>query len=170
MSFQFSKLNLYQRTHEVPQTGLQTSYANYDDWYYQKGWKTDLGRFTVKPNTVFDKATGLMWKKDFTGSGRKTWAAALAYAKASTLDGYTDWRIPNIKELFTIFDFSFPDIAGERQTFYSVFTPQRAYEEYWSSTTYILDTTKAAEVNGITISFHDKADSTPFTLLVRGGV
>ncbi len=54
--------------------------------------------------TVTDLNTGLMWQKkpDFV---KRTMAEAEAYAKSLTLAGYVDWRLPTIKELFSIADF-----------------------------------------------------------------
>ncbi len=55
--------------------------------------------------TISDLATGLMWSKDDNGSGVE-WIEALPYAESSTLAGYSDWRLPNIKELQSIVDYS----------------------------------------------------------------
>ena len=62
--------------------------------------------------TVTDTRTGLMWKRCVegvsgatcqTGSARTfTWANALAHAEASTFANYTDWRLPNVKELSSL--------------------------------------------------------------------
>ena len=62
--------------------------------------------------TVTDARTGLMWKQCTeglsgaacqTGSAQTfTWADALARAEASTFAGYTDWRLPNVKELSSL--------------------------------------------------------------------
>lgn len=56
-------------------------------------------------NTVTDQATGLMWQKDDSGMGMD-WEAALAYAGNSRLAGYDDWRLPNVKELQSIVDYT----------------------------------------------------------------
>lgn len=55
--------------------------------------------------TVTDDATGLMWSKADSGYGMD-WKAALEYAESAELAGYTDWRLPNIKELQSIVDYS----------------------------------------------------------------
>ncbi|OFX19127.1 MAG: hypothetical protein A2041_15255, partial [Bacteroidetes bacterium GWA2_31_9b] len=55
--------------------------------------------------TVTDNATGLMWQKADDGTSRD-WQGALEYAENLTLVGYTDWRLPNIKELQSIVDYS----------------------------------------------------------------
>ncbi|UPW19955.1 DUF1566 domain-containing protein [Agarivorans sp. TSD2052] len=55
--------------------------------------------------TITDRATGLMWAQQDSGYGMN-WQEALAYATDSTLASYTDWRVPNIKELHSIVDYT----------------------------------------------------------------
>ncbi len=55
--------------------------------------------------TISDLATGLMWAKDDNGKGIE-WVDALPYAEGATLAGYNDWRLPNVKELQSIVDYS----------------------------------------------------------------
>lgn len=63
--------------------------------------------------TVTDTRTGLMWKQCPEGqtyaggscSGSSTpmnWVAALTLAKNASFAGYSDWRLPNIKELHSL--------------------------------------------------------------------
>ncbi len=61
--------------------------------------------------TISDRATGLIWAQNDSGEAMN-WEAALAYAEASTYAGYADWRLPNVKELQSIADYSgvFPAI------------------------------------------------------------
>jgi len=73
---------------------------------------TPASRFTVHGDgTVSDQQTGLMWKQCAEGqsgagctgtAATYTWQAALDLAAASGFAGYTDWRLPNIKELSSI--------------------------------------------------------------------
>ncbi|WED24633.1 DUF1566 domain-containing protein [Vibrio sp. JC009] len=51
--------------------------------------------------TVTDKATGLMWQASDDGV-RRNWQDSLAYAENAELAGYSDWRMPNAKELQSI--------------------------------------------------------------------
>ena len=61
--------------------------------------------------TITDNVTGLMWQKspDFNGDGeidyfdKKTYSDALSDADSFTLAGYDDWRLPTIKELYSLF-------------------------------------------------------------------
>ena len=62
--------------------------------------------------TVTDHATGLMWSQADSGEGL-LWADALAYAENSELAGYDDWRLPNIKELQSIVDYSYSPTATD---------------------------------------------------------
>ena len=87
--------------------------------------------------TITDNATGLMWEQDDNGEGLN-WEAALAYAEASTYAGYDDWRLPNIKELQSMADYSgiFPAIGSVFNA--SGLTNEAGnadYPYYWSGTT-----------------------------------
>lgn len=55
--------------------------------------------------TITDNATGLMWMQNDDGSGM-LWEDALSYAEDFSYAGYTDWRLPNVKELQSIIDYS----------------------------------------------------------------
>ncbi len=54
--------------------------------------------------TVIDLNTGLMWQKN-TGD-KMTWEEAALGAKSFSLAGYTDWRMPSIKELYSLIIFN----------------------------------------------------------------
>lgn len=62
-------------------------------------------------STITDNATGLMWMQGDL-SIAVDWEHALAYADTVTFAGYDDWRLPNVKELQSIVDYSgvFPAI------------------------------------------------------------
>lgn len=53
---------------------------------------------------VTDTVSGLIWQK--TSLGWQTWKDALAYCENSEYAGFTDWRVPNLKEAFTLADFT----------------------------------------------------------------
>ncbi|MGD8950384.1 MAG: DUF1566 domain-containing protein, partial [Desulfobacterales bacterium] len=86
--------------------GLQPSYADNGD------------------GTVTDNVTGLMWQQspDTDGDGDIDAADKLSYdeaidrASTMTLGGYTDWRLPTIKELYSLIDFSGVDPSGYEGT------------------------------------------------------
>ena len=58
--------------------------------------------------TINDQATGLMWAQSDSGVGMD-WEHALAWAQTKNgekLLGYSDWRLPNTKELQTLVDYT----------------------------------------------------------------
>lgn len=55
--------------------------------------------------TITDRSTGLMWQQADSGEGMD-WTTALAYAENSIDAGYDDWRLPNVKELQSIVDYT----------------------------------------------------------------
>lgn len=87
----------------VLKTGQTTSYVDYDDGYYQKGASRS---YTRGNDIVIDHTTGLQWQDDIdAGTITKDWEEAKSYCEAKTLGGYSDWRLPSIKELQTIIDY-----------------------------------------------------------------
>lgn len=60
--------------------------------------------------TVTDLNTGLMWQKD-PGS-KKTYSAAVSEISSFSLAGHSDWRIPTIKELYSLINFVGTDPSG----------------------------------------------------------
>jgi hypothetical protein len=58
--------------------------------------------------TITDLVTGLMWQKD--PGPKKTFDQAVAGAPACRIGGYDDWRLPSIKELYSLILFSGEDI------------------------------------------------------------
>ncbi len=81
--------------------------------------------------TITDRSTGLMWQKADVAYSFTTWEYALAYCEGLSLAGYTDWRLPTIKELRSIVDYSRYDPSIDT-SFFS-YTPPA----YWSSTSSI---------------------------------
>ena len=83
---------------------------------------TSDDRYTVIDGTVTDGVTGLMWKQCPEGlegsdcsvgaAGLLIWGGSMKRARDSEFAGYTDWRLPNMKELLSIvaFDQSSPAI------------------------------------------------------------
>jgi len=62
--------------------------------------------------TVTDRATRLMWQQTDSGIGMD-WEDALAYAESLQLAGHDDWRLPNVKELQSIVDYTKSPSANE---------------------------------------------------------
>ena len=71
--------------------------------------------------TVTDLVTGLMWQKD--PGEKKSFDEAVAGANGFSLAGYEDWRLPTIKELYSLIHFSGEDPSGETGDDTSSLTP-----------------------------------------------
>ena len=56
-------------------------------------------------STISDISTGLMWQKSDDGIA-KDWQEALIYAEGYEIADYSDWRLPNAKELQSIVDYT----------------------------------------------------------------
>ena len=116
---------------------------------------TSDDRYTVIDGTVTDGVTGLMWKQCPEGlegsdcsvgaAGLLIWGGSMKRARDSEFAGYTDWRLPNMKELLSIvaFDQSSPALNT------TVFPGSTS--SFWSSTpkyvatgnqSYVVDFTK----------------------------
>jgi hypothetical protein len=72
--------------------------------------------------TITDNATGLMWTQDDNGEGLD-WERALAYAENSTFASYSDWRLPNVKELQGIVDYAYSPSATDASKVGSAIDP-----------------------------------------------
>ena len=57
-----------------------------------------------KDGTIIDNVTGLMWQQSLTE--KLTYADALKKVEEFNLAGHGDWRIPTIKELYSLIQFS----------------------------------------------------------------
>lgn len=94
--------------------------------------------------TVTDLDTGLMWVQ--SPSAAMDWKSALEWAEGLTQSGYSDWRLPNIKELQSLIDYTLTSATSSTATLASinrVLFPSVAATAYWSSTTQQSDQTKA---------------------------
>lgn len=110
------------------------------DGEYVKGLPTSGNRYTDNSNsTVTDNATTLMWEQCVaglsgascgTGTGTQmAFATALTTCEASTTASYTDWRLPNRTEIFSIttLDGTSSGVDG------TYFPGQPGTTNYWSS-------------------------------------
>ena len=84
--------------------------------------------YVAQGNTVVDTITGLVWEKTASAASL-SWGEALAYCQNKTVDGYTDWRLPDIMELETLVDYTKVSPAIND----TVFVGPVAF--YWSSST-----------------------------------
>jgi hypothetical protein len=105
-------------------------------WYNHKC--NNKPRFQEKDNaTVTDWKTGLMWQKRtndiddneiINDNDAVSWEDALHYCEQLVFAGYTDWHLPNVRELQSIVDYNYFDASVEQNFFES------ANKLYWTST------------------------------------
>lgn len=121
--------------------------------------------------TITDLNTGLMWQKAV--SEKMTFAEAVANASTFDLAGYTDWRLPAIKELYSLILFNGVDVSG-RETAETAETATPFIDtdyfdfgygdtsvgdrlidaQYWSSTEYV-STTMNGDATAFGVNFAD---------------
>ncbi len=103
-----------------------------------------VNSFTDNGNgTVTDAATGLMWLQDDSGSGMN-WEEALEWADSLEAAGYSDWRLPDAKELQSLVDYSLSPDTTDSAAIDPVFNSTVLTDEggennfpfYWTSTTH----------------------------------
>jgi hypothetical protein len=88
-------------------TKREISSPNPGDVYYGQDAMYQGNQPSYRDNqdgTVTDLVTGLMWSKA-VDSDKVTPYEAETAAEKMNLAGYTDWRVPNIKELYSLIDF-----------------------------------------------------------------
>jgi hypothetical protein len=110
--------------------------------------------------TITDTLTGLIWQKEATEE-TMTWEKAQEYCENLSLNGYTDWRLPAVKELLSLVDYSRYNPATKM--------PNTSSSFYWSSTTYAYNTNLAWGVyfsNGN--DSYDYKDNSNYVRAVRG--
>ncbi len=124
----------------VAKTGQTISHATGDDGDLEKGVPSPNPRFTDNnDNTVTDNLTGLMWAKDANLFGRRKWTTALNDANNLSYGGvcgtsYTDWRLPNIRELTSLIDYEVWPVTSMWDSVFD--NVQLTHDGYWSSTSY----------------------------------
>lgn len=82
-------------------------------------------------DTITDNVTGLVWQKspdtdndnDIDSNDKLTYANATTYCDNLTLGNASDWRLPDIKQLYSLIDFRGEDISGYNGTNTSTLTP-----------------------------------------------
>lgn len=97
-------------------------------------------------NTISDNATGLMWSQNDSGEGLN-WEEALSWVQEKNTQnylGHNDWRLPNIKELHSIVDYTRSPDTSNSAAIDEVFNCTQItnvggeldYPYYWSGTTH----------------------------------
>jgi len=97
--------------------------------------------------TVSDRNSGLMWAQADSGEGMD-WTSGLAWVEARNAEdylGYSDWRMPSIKELHALLDYTRSPDSSASPAIDSVFDAtsitnevgESDYGFYWSGTTHL---------------------------------
>lgn len=88
-------------------TGTISFPSNSSNYYGQDAqYESNQMAYTSNGDgTVTDLVTGLMWSKAVETT-KVSLVQANEIAKKMTLGGYSDWRVPNIKELYSLMNFS----------------------------------------------------------------
>ena len=135
----------------VPKTGQTTSYATGDDGDLGKGVTWPNPRFTDNGNgTVTDNLTNLIWLRNANCFGLRTWNQAMSDCNGlaegedcgggfllADGSGAGDWRLPNVRELFSLIDFEECNSSlPSGHPFINVQTNLQPDDYYYSSTTY----------------------------------
>ena len=109
---------------------------------------TPTSRFTISDNTIIDNTTNLEWQRCRLGTtwdasansclddgiadnDAYTWEQALEAAASNELNGASDWRLPNIKELASIVEEACYNPAINLELF-----PNTPSDGFWSSSPY----------------------------------
>ena len=167
----------------VPDTGQTTCYDEAGTEIDCDGTGQD-GEFSINPHSytslgggtmVQDNVTGLIWEvktddgsihdKDTTYTWSDASADFIAQLNDDVFGGYSDWRLPTIKELSNLVDAERSDPAIDTSYF-----PNTVSNRYWSSSSYAGNPGGAWGVDfsdGL-VNDHGKGDSSRVRA-VRGG-
>ena len=153
-------------------TGQFTEYSSGDDGTYQAG--IDFSYQTDDPAgngeiIVIDNVTGLMWASDGDGAGcnfgnQTDWYSAIDWANNLVFAGYSDWRLPNRRELESLIDtgLDFPAIDP-------IFINTKS-DYYWSASTRLGDSSSGwgagFDIGNIDVNLKS---SPRYVRAVRGG-
>jgi len=140
-----------------------------EDGATQRGVSWPATRFTaVGTDSIKDEMTGLVWLKSPDATERN-FADAITWCE-SLSNTYSDWRMPNVRELRSLVHYGkaapFTWLNTAAQGFTNV---QDNY--YWSSTTYAFDTSGAWRVimsNGV-VGNSNKTSNSLYVWPVRSG-
>jgi hypothetical protein len=122
-------------------------------------------------SVTLDNVSGLMWitnpRTDAAMGGLYIWTAAATACATKSYAGYTDWRLPNVRELMSIADYSKDTGPAVNAAAF----PGTRSSTYWSSTTYMQNATLAWRVTfldgGVNVDLKTLGS---YVRCVRGGL
>jgi len=137
---------------KLPDTGQNTSYTTTfgedNDYNINTPYYVNLGN-----GTILDTITGLMWQQG--DSGELTFENAKIYIDTLKLGGYSDWRLPNTYESFSILNQQNSNPAVN-----TTFFTKTGAEYWWTSNLQFNDTSKVWVTNaGGGIGNHRKSEA-----------
>ncbi len=95
-------------------------------------------RFEIKEISVHDRLTGLIWLKYANLTDQPvSWKEAFSAVErlnSRTIGGYSDWRLPNIRELESL-----TDMYSHSPALYINLPSYKVIDGYWSSTTSVYE-------------------------------
>ncbi|WP_372755646.1 DUF1566 domain-containing protein [Labilibaculum sp.] len=143
--------------------GYPISIANADKTFYVAYVRenTSYGENSFTNNgdkTISDAATGLMWMQNDSETDGMNWKEALIYAENFEFAGYSDWRLPDIKELQSLVDYTRSPQSTNSAAINALFNcteilnenNETDYSYYWSSTTHVA---YSSEQNGTSAAY-----------------
>jgi hypothetical protein len=144
----------YPTTYTVPECGTA---KHFYVLYVRGNAAYGTNQFVNNGNgTITDNATGLMWMQNDNGTG-VLWKDALSYAENFTYAGFSDWRLPDVKELQSIVDYTRSPAASSSAAINPIFNCTQITNEggvvdypwYWSNTTF----SSQSQTNGASASY-----------------
>ena len=150
--------------HAIPAQSVSKTMKRLADTGQTHSYTTTFGQdadYTIHPpvynlngnGTVTDTVTGLLWQQ--TDGGEMTIENAKLYCDTLSLGGFSNWRLPNCHELFSILNHDRANPAED-----TIYFTKTAAEYWWSSQTQANDTTKIWVTNsGGGVGNHPKSET-----------
>jgi len=108
-----------------------------EDGTVKRGVSWPATRFTDNGDTLTDNMTGLIWQKNAnSASGTTTWINALNHVAALTTGGYSDWRLPNAREILSLANYGIDYGATSCISDYGFTSIPVDGSNFWTNTTY----------------------------------
>jgi hypothetical protein len=129
-------------------------------WQLAVAGNAAAGYRDLGDGAVLDTATGLAWQLA-APTQTFAWGEALAYCEALATGGHTDWRLPNMRELVSLLDYS-----RYKPTVDARFAVSANDSRHWSSSTFLASPPLAGVIN-IYYGTQNGANKASEALLVR---